>query len=244
MADTSTVNLTGQQVITFAVARLNDASQQQYTNTVCLPFLNMALGELQEIYEANNIPVTDQTTSDPIEVDAASEGILEIPFDVTGATGVPDFLPDNLIEPKVVWESPRGLNQWTRMVKLDYLPEWNVGQQISQFINYQWATNCIKVIAANADNDIKLDYVRRLFTEITDVTDDLLVQNSLTFLGNRVAAFVAYDIEENEARGNRLYQDALGGLDRALTIPTKGRQRITIRRRPFRAGFKARRTTF
>jgi hypothetical protein len=243
MADTSTVNLTGQQVITFAAARLNDPSQQIYTNTICLPFLNMALGELQEIYQANNIPVTDET-SGIIEVDAASEGILEIPFDITGATGVPDFLPDDMEELKVVWESPRGLEQWSKMTKLDYLPEYQIGQQTSQFRNYQWATNCLKVIAANADNDIKLDYTRRLFTEITDVDTDLLVQNSLTYLGNRVAAFVAYDIEENKERGDRLYGDAIGGLDRALTIPTKGRQRITIRRRPFRAGFKARRTTF
>jgi hypothetical protein len=229
----ATVNLTGTQVANFAAARLNDASQTLYTDAVQLPFLNIALAELQEIYEANNIPVTD-TTSAVINVPTASAGIVTIGF--TGTAG--RILPTDLIEPKVVWESPEGLNQWITMTKLDYLPQYDLNAQISTLVNYQWATNAIKVLAANADNDIKLDYVRNLFTELTDITTDLLVQNSLSFLGNRVASLVASDIEENEGRSQRLYLDALQGLDRALTIPTKGRQRITTRRRPFRSGYK------
>jgi hypothetical protein len=100
------------------------------------------------------------------------------------------------------------------------------------------------MLAANADNDIKLDYIRDLFRSVTQATDDLLVQNSLVFLGNRTASLVAADIEENDSRANRLYNDATMGLDKALTIPTKGRQRITTRRRPFRAGYKASRSTW
>ncbi len=233
----ATVNLTGTQVANFAAARLNDASQSLYTDAVQLPFLNIALAELQEIYEANNIPVTDQTSA-VINVPAASAGIVSIGF--TGVAG--RILPSDLIEPKVVWESPEGLNQWIPMTKLDYLPQYDFNAQINTLVNYQWATNAIKVLAANADNDIKLDYIRNLFTELTDITTDLLVQNSLSFLGNRVASLVAMDIEENEGRSQRLYIDALQGLDRALTIPTKGRQRITTRRRPFRSSFKASRT--
>lgn len=233
----ATVNLTGQQVITFAAARLNDANQQIYTNAIQLPFLNIALAELQEIYEANNIPVTDQTSA-ILNVPSAPIGFTSLTFEPAVPIVGVDYLPDDLIEPKVVWESPEGQNNWTPMTKLDYLPEYQLGQQINQLIWYQWATNEIKFIASNSDNDIKLDYVRALFTEITDVTDDLLVQNSLSFLGNRTASLVASDIEENSERSARLYADAIAGLDRALTIPTKGRQRITIRRRPFRAGYK------
>ena len=230
----ATVNLTGTQVANFAAARLNDVSQQLYTDAVQLPFLNIALAELQEIYEANNIPVTDQTSA-VINVPTASAGIVTIGY--TGVAG--RILPTDLIEPKVVWESAEGLNQWTPMTKVDYLDQTQLTAQINQLVNYQWATNAIKVLAANADNDIKLDYIRNLFTELTDITTDLLVQNSLSYLGNRVASLIAYDIEENEGRGNRLYSDAMSGLDRGLTIPTKGRQRITTRRRPFRAGFKS-----
>jgi hypothetical protein len=235
----ATVNLTVEQVIDFSAARLNDANKQLYTDAVQLPFVNIALAELQEIYQVNNLPVTDQTSA-VINVPTASAGIVSIGF--TGTAG--RILPTDMLELKVVWESPEGLNQWTPMTRVDTLPQWQIGAQISNFGIYQWATNALKVLAANADNDIKLDYIRSLFTEVTDVSDDLLVQNSLSYLGNRVASLVAADIEENEGRSNRLYIDALGGLDRALTIPTKGRQRITIRRQPFRAGFKARRSGF
>lgn len=243
----STVNLTVQQVINFSSARLNDVNQSLYSNAVQLPFVNIALAELQEIYEANNIPVTD-TTSAIIEIDANDpdvsivNGVMSIVFPPDPLIiGVP-YLPDNLIEIKVLWESPRDLNQWTPMTRLDYLPQYQVGVQINQFLYYQWATNELKLIAANADNDIKIDYIRNLFTEIEDVDDDLLVQNSLSYLGNRVAALISSDLMEDLERSNRLYNDAIGGLDRALTIPTKGRQRILTRRRPFRSGYKSNRS--
>ena len=234
----ATVNLTVLEVINFAAARLNDINKTVYTNAIQLPFVNIALAELQELYEANNIPVTDQTSA-IIEVDSAASGIIEIGFD-DGMS--PPELPTDLIEIKVLWESPRDLNQWTPMTRLDFLPQYQIGAQINQFVYYQWATNAIKVLAANADNDLKLDYIRSLFTTVTDVDDDLLVQNSLSYLGNRVGSLIATDIEENDERAIRLYADALAGLDRALTIPTKSRQRITTRRRPFRAGYKASRS--
>jgi hypothetical protein len=238
----ATVNLTVEEVINFSAARLNDVNKQVYTNAVQLPFVKIALAELQDIYESNNIPVTD-TTSVIIPVDAAVPGFVEIPFDDTDTPDDP-HLPNDLIEPKVVWESPRDLNQWTPMTRLDFLPQYQIGAQINQFVYYQWATNEIKMLAANADNDIKLDYIRDLFRSVTQATDDLLVQNSLVFLGNRTASLVSADIEENDSRANRLYSDAMMGLDKALTIPTKGRQRITTRRRPFRAGYKASRSTW
>ncbi len=235
----ATVNLLSGEVMDFAAARLNDASRQIYTYTRQLPFLNIALAELQEIYQANNIPVTDQTST-VIDVDSAASGFVEVTFEPdTPPVPAPDYLPDDLLEIKVLWESPRGLNQWTPVNRVDTLPQYQIGQQINQFLIYQWATNAIKLLASNADNDLKIDYIRSLFTAVADENTDLLVQNSLTFLGNRTASLVASDIEENQERANRLYGDALGGLDRSLTIPTKGRQRITIRRRPFRGRYKA-----
>jgi len=232
-------NLTSGEIMDLAAARLNDVNKSLYTYTVQIPFLNLALLDLQEIYEANNVPITDQT-SGIIEVDAAASGIIEIPFDDGIASGVPDFLPDDLIEIKVAWQSTRGLNQWTRFSPVDYLPQFAIGAQISSFSNYQWATNCMKVLAANADNDIKLDYIRSLFVTITDETEDVLVINGKTYLVNQTAAYIANDIEENEARAAGLRQAALMSLDTSLTITTKGRQKIQTRRMPFRAGWKSR----
>ena len=80
----ATVNLTGTQVANFAAARLNDVSQSIYTDAIQLPFLNIALAELQEIYEANNIPVTDQTSA-VINVPLDAAGVVSIGY--TGTAG-------------------------------------------------------------------------------------------------------------------------------------------------------------
>lgn len=227
-------DLTAAQVMDAAAARLNDVNKTIYTYAIQIPYLNIALDELQEIYEANNVPVTDQTSA-VINVPSAAAGIVEIGY--TGTAG--RILPADLIEPKVAWESPEGLNQWTLMTKLDYLPQYQIAAQINQLIWYQWASNKLKVLAANADNDIKLEYVRYLFTTVTASGDQLAVINSKSFLLNRTASLIAKDVEENDERAAALLNDAYGGLDRSLTITTKGRQRITIRRRPFRAGYKS-----
>ena len=231
-------DLTAAQVMDAAAARLNDVNKSLYTYTVQIPFLNIALDELQEIYEANNVPDTDQTSA-IIYVPSAAAGIVEIGFSGTAGR----ILPSDLIELKVVWESPRNLNQWVQMQPVDYLPQYQIGSQISSLVNYQWASKKLKVLAANADNDIKLDYVRSLFVPVTASGDQLNVINSKSFLLNRTASLIARDIEENEERSIALYADALGGLDRSLSITTKGRQRITTRRRPFRSGYKAHRSS-
>src|SRR3990172_1697210 len=180
-------------VMDLAAARMNDVTRSIYPYSVQIPYLNMALLELQEIYEANNVPVTDQTAA-IIEVDAVTPTvILEIPFDDNVATGVPGFLPNDLIEFKVAWQSTRDLNQWTRFTPVDYLAQYQLNAQISCFNNYQWATNCMKVLSANADNDIKLDYIRSIFPTVTSEEDELFVINGVSFLFNRTASLLAHD---------------------------------------------------
>lgn len=229
-------NLFASDIMDLSAARLNDVSRSLYTYTVQIPFLNLALLELQEIYEANNAPTTDQTSA-TIQVNAAT-GIVSIPFDDGFASGVPGFLPDDLIEIKVAWQSTRSLNQWTTFSPIDYLPEPST--RISSFLNYQWATDCMKVNGANANNDIKLDYIRSLFVPVESEDDELLIINGKSFLVNRTASYVAQDIMEDEERATTCLNAAYASLDNSLTIVTKGRQKIQIRRRPFRAGFKSR----
>lgn len=227
-------DLTAGQVMDLAAARLNDVSKSKYTYAVQIPFLNLALLDLQEIYEANNVPVTDDTSA-IIYVPSAPAGVVEIGFSGTAGR----ILPADLIELKVVWQSTRNLNQWTRLSPVDYLPQWGV-TQISSFSCYQWADQKLKVIAANADNDLKLNYIKSLFATVTAAADQLNIINGKTYLVNQTASYVALDVEENELRATALRVDANNSLDKSLTITTKGRQKIQTRRLPFRAGFKSR----
>jgi hypothetical protein len=222
------------EIITTVAGLMNDFSQSLYTNTTCLPFFNLALDELQEIFEQNDIPITHNTSA-TIEI---KSGINRLGFDTIPA------LPSDLIEILQLWESFTGLNKWTPMVKKEFIPHYlEDGTTISQFLIWAWEKGRIKLVVANGDNDIKIDYIGSMFNTpivIKDINVNLPFTNIKTYLEYKTAALCAMFIAENESRALAL--DSLTGtaLSRALGIPIKGMQNIVTRRRPFRNSFKRR----
>lgn len=221
------------QIITNVAALQNDAPQDVYTNAAVLPYLNMAIRDLQEEFELNDIPVAfDVSTSLNV-----SAGVSVIGFSTTPA------LPSDLIEIKQLWESPENLNQWTPMVRKDFIPHYlENGTTISQFLVWAWVEQQIKLIPSNADNDLKLDYLKSLLPvqTIGTINTDLAVINSQSYLEFKTASYCSYYIGENEARAASLSAVAERNLIRALGINVKGRQSVRTRRMPFRASFKSR----
>lgn len=223
------------QIITAVAALMNDAAQTSYTNTACLPYFNLALDELQEIFEQNDIPITLETSA-AIEIKA---GVTSIGFDTTPA------LPSNFIELKQLWESESGQEQWIPVDKREFIPHYiQDGTEISQFLIYAWRGGRIHLLPSNRDNDLKLDYTASIFNTpilIKDINVNLPYTNIKTYLEYKTAALCAMFIAENETRALAL--DSLTGtaLSRALGIPIKGMQSIITRRRPFRSSLKARR---
>lgn len=213
-----------------AAALLNDVAKSTYSYTVQIPYLNMALRELQELFELNEVPVTDETSS-TLTVPASTS---EITFTSTPA------LPSDLIEPKLLWESSASVGPYVPMTRVNFLPLSELGVEISQFIEYVWAGQKIKVLPANATIYLKIDYVRNLFATVTTSTDSIGIINAISFLQYRTAGLVAEHVEENKPRADQLNADASLSLDRVIGIGSKGRQAIFIRHRPFRARFKQR----
>jgi hypothetical protein len=221
-------------IISVVASLMNDSAQAVYNNTACLPMLNLALDELQELFELNGIPVTNET-SKAIKIKA---NICSIGFDTTPA------LPSDLIEIQELWESASGLNQWTHMDKRETIPHYlDSNTSISQFLIWAWEHEHIILLGSNQDNDLKIDYTASLFNtpiQIKDVNVNLPFTNVKTYLEYKTGALCAMFIAENESRAIAL--DSLCGtaLSRALGIPIKGMQSIVTRRRPFRASFKRR----
>jgi hypothetical protein len=226
---------TPNDIITAVSGLMNDSSQSQYTNAVCLPFLNLALDELQELFEINGIPVTNETSAPPITLTA---GVNRLGFDTTPS------LPTDLIEIQQLWESTSGLNKWTPMVKKEFIPHYlEDNTTISMFLIWAWEHGSINLIPSNADNDIKIDYTANMFNTpipIANISINLPFTNVKTYLEYKTAALCAMFIAENESRAIAL--DSLTGtaLSRALGIPIKGMQSIVTRRRPFRSSYKRR----
>lgn len=230
---TTAADLTAGTVLDAMAVLMNDPAKTKYTNAKMIPLLNIALQELREVFEQNNVPVTDTVTSDPINIPA---GKTFIAFN----NGSDPSLPTDFVEPKIVWESGEGLDTYFQMTKRDSLPrEWE-GVLQNQFIWYVWQSQQIRFLAADQDNDIKIDYIRQIFPPVVDANSSINVINAATFLEYRGGALCAEFLGENKTRADSLNTDALLALDRVVGIGTKGRQSITIRRRPFRAGWKTR----
>lgn len=229
--------VTAGTIMNQAAALMNDAVRSIYTYPFQIPYLNQTLQELQELFELNNIPVTDTVTSAAIAVDAGEEAIGFEPAIVVPGT---PYLPDDLVEPKVFWVSARGENQYVNVQRLDFLPRWQEGVEVNQITSFVWQSQELRFLPANADNDVKLDYIRSLFTPFTDEDDEVTVINAESFLEYRLAGLLAEFMAENPTRAQSLNNDASLALDRALGIGTKGRQAINVRHRPFRSAYKRR----
>ncbi len=221
------------EIIDMAASLMNDTAQTIYTDAACLPYLNMALNELQEIFEQNNIGATDDTSA----IITVPAGTTVISFSSTPA------IPADLIEIRGLWESISGANNFVPMTRREYLSVALTGSIINQFVIFAWNEQQIKVPEANADIDLKIDYIKSIFATpilIGAIATDLPTINIKTYLGYKTAALCASFIAENPTRAQSLETFAENALSRLLSISAKGGQGISTRRRPFRSGFKTR----
>lgn len=229
----TTADLTAGTVMDASASLMNDTAKTIYTYVAQVPYLRLAMNELQEIFQLNNIS-SSQLVSSVISIPV---GTTQIIFN---GVGVPK-LPDDLIEPQQLWERNAGIDPYVPMTKKDYLPHYLEGIVISRFIWYVWENQAIKFLPSNAVNEIKIDYIKELFAQVVDSLSLINIINARTFLEYRTAALCAEFIERNESSAQALNMYASLALDRATGIGIKGKQAIMTRRRPFRSSYKRRR---
>lgn len=228
----ATVDLLAGTVMDASASLMNDTSKSIYTYVVQVPYLRIAMDELQELFELNNIS-SSQLVSPVINIPAGTTQIIY------NGVGVPK-LPDDMIEPMQLWERSAGIDPFVPMTRRDYLPHNLEGVQTSQFIYYVWENQAIKFLPANRSNDIKIDHIKQLFTPIVDSTSAINIINAKTFLEYRTSALLAEFIERNKTHADGLNTYASLAIDRTTGIGVKGKQSIMTRRRPFRASYKKR----
>lgn len=230
-------SLTAANVMDKAASLMNDTAKTVYTYAAQMPYLNMALNELEEHFQLNNIPVTNET-SVPITI---AIGITEVkPFDGVGS-GVPPHYPQDLVEIRGLYERLAGsTDPFIEVVKRDFLPHAIDDVPIDSLQYWIWESQVIKFIGATTPREIKLDYIKTTFPEVTNQASLIGVINARTFLFYRTAALCTQFIGENETRAGELNGFAVLALDRVTGIGTKSKQSITTRRRPFMANYKRR----
>jgi hypothetical protein len=222
--------LVASEVMDLAAAAMNDVDKTVYDYDTQIPYLKMALQELQEIFELNSAQVTEMS-SVAIPVNA---GVTEIIFNAPSQPR----LPDNLIEPQELWERTRDINPWVPMTRKEYIPHDLAGVETNMFTYWVWQENKIKLLASNGDNDIKIDYVGSLFPKYVRSDTIIPVINAQGYLVYKTAELMSDMIEHNMERAQSNGGRALMSLDRISGITIKSKQQIMARRKPFRAAYK------
>ena len=217
------------EVMTNAAALLNDTALTNFTYSAQLPFLNMALNELRETLELNNIPVTNAISS-IIPVTTAM-------FDIGGSTG--PALPTGLIEIQRLYERQTGTSDtFIPMTRVEFLPLVAV---LTNSLGYwTWQGEVIRFIGSNSNRDVKIEYIATVISPVTSSASSITLINAASFLGYRTAALCAEFIGENPARASELNTYAGMAADRFLGINVKGAQEMSTRRKPFMAAYKTR----
>lgn len=221
------------EIMDMAASLMNDSAQTVYTDAAVLPYLNMALDDLQEIFEQNNIPVTNQVSA-----------IITLPAGTTKlGFGTIPALPADLVEIQYAYERSSGVIPWIPMSRKEFIPKQHEDQSITQFLWWTWRDQAMHFIAATSAIDIKLDYIQNIFNtpiQTADIGVDIPIINVKQYLGYATAALCAMFVAENETRAAALDSKAQQALDRELGIPVKGRQAITTRRQPFMGSYRRR----
>src|SRR5258706_1115059 len=142
------------EVIDMAASLMNDSAQAIYTDAAVLPYLNMAMDELQELFQLNNIPVTD-----------SQSGILDVGvgIDRIAFTGTVPALPPDLREIRQMWESDDGTSVFIPMTRKDFIPHNLEGITRNSFIIWTWISDEVKLLPCLVAKDLKFDYIRKLF---------------------------------------------------------------------------------
>ena len=227
----STTNLTSGEVMNRVAALMNDIAMTQYNYITMLPYLNMAIDDLQGAMQLHNIPATEDTAT-----------YITLTAGLTQITPAEDILtphyPSDLISIREISERTDGsTDTFVPLKKNDFL---NPRELTYALRDWAWLNQRIKFIGALSDREIKLDYIREVVTEAADETTVIGIINSRSYLAFKTAEYCSRYIGENPTRADTLKEEAEGALDEFLGIETKAKQNQQTRRRPFRSAYKSR----
>lgn len=235
----SVLDLLASDVMNAVGPLLNDSALSRYTQTVQLPYLNIAVQELREILEDSDVDVVQKMSAIMTIAAATSPGIVSLTY--SDSAGPPTNLPPDLIAIEGAWESISGEDNFVPMTKVEFLPHYLEGVLTDQFVFWAWQNNSMQFIGSDQANDIKVDYLAEILSGTTIVANtNFQIPNCRSFLTYRTAGLCARFVMENPTRADQLDAMFTAAQDRMINISVKGKQNIFTRRRPFRAGWKTR----
>lgn len=218
------------EIMNSVAVLMNDAAKSQYTYYVQIPYLNMAINELNEHCQLNNVQVTNVVGPTYLIV---KPGVTML--DMHTQPG----LPYDLIEIQQINERLAGTTEnYLPMTRREFLPP--VVNIIDSLIWWSWQFQQLNFLGANTPRQLQLNYITTGIPVIKEATDNIELINAKSYLIYRTAQFLAEFIPKDGVSAASLNEKKTESLDRFLGINTKGKQAIQTRRRPFLAAYKNR----
>lgn len=197
-----------------------DGTHPVFTQTKMLIAMNKAYRELQRRCHLDNIQVLSEIST-TIELAANTKSL-------TGAAVSADFLmPVELGERA---DGTTGL--FIPMDEKDWEPETEPTETLRFWV---WREEELKFVGATTARELKIKFVKSLTPFTAGALNSAVgISESQDFLAAKAAAIAATVIGENYSRGETLNNDAMNALDDFLSINSKKRQNLPVRRRGFR----------
>ncbi len=216
-------------ILPFVRALLNDQTGAVFTDTVILPYFQMAYDDMRIVLEGFDIPITNKT-SDGIVIPTGIKNI--------GGEGGPP-LPNDLVEILSISEREAGSSDnYLLMERKQFLPKTEV---LASFLGvWSWQDQIAKFIGATQNIEVKIDYTADTLGPIINENSQIKFYNCRNYLRYRTSAHCALYIGENKSRSDELNNEAMTFIDFVVTKGVKTQQSIQTRRRPFQARNKSR----
>lgn len=217
---------TSGDVMNAAAALMNDVGKSQYTFVIQLPYLKMAMQKLEQAMDIFENPY-NQAIDAAIDV-AALATTLTLPGSF--------FLPISLMERA---DGSTSEDDWVQMNEVSLVDASDVISTVPQECLQNWSffNGAINFVpAATTPREVRLKFWRMILVTVADenYTENYIGANN--FLAFQTAAYLSKYIARNEGRAIDLTNDADEALEVLITLISKNKQGLRVRRKPFRVG--------
>jgi len=197
-------------------AVLNDVAKDLYTDTVLLPYLQIANDDLSDELVDNGATVPKEVSVD-----------LILPIGQKSPV-----LPNDFIVPIEVFEKNSGeTDEYYRfMTQRDFLPNGVPGTTLGV---WTWREQQINTLGSTTGKSLRVRYYR-LIASVLGATSNVELTHALNYLAYHTGALAAEHIGQNRVKAIDLEQQAQVKLAKLLKKEVKQNQARVFRRRPFK----------
>lgn len=206
------------EIMDAAAAILNDPSKNTYTYAAQLPYLRLAVRNLEGKLIVNGLPLFQEVSAN-----------IDYTANATTIT-----LPSDLFLPIRIFEADRDTtddNSW----KLLSETTWDVNAEPDTRVltKWNWREGQIYFLPAAQNREVRLHYIKSTIGTITDQTTDVAINRATNTLAFKTAEYISRYVKNNPSRADACKSDGFEEEDNLIGAEVKNNQHKVARRKPY-----------